>query len=1214
MLLNRRYRLQEQLGEGGAGVIYKAEDEQLHRTVAIKLLLPGQGSMTGEKLARFQSEARSVARLNHPNIITLYDYEEVDGQPYLVIEYVPGVDLWELDNQYAPNIMPFGDSLPIIDGILSALSYSHQHQVIHRDLKPENVMITPDKQVKVMDFGLARIEGQSRLTQNGLVAGTAAYLAPELALGEAGDHRVDLYAVGVILYELTTGRRPFSGDDPLTVISQHIHAPVVPPQHYNPDIPLALQNLNLRLLAKTPDQRYLSADDVRRDLAPVLKRLKTRTETITQTGLAPRRTGAITDAQSLLERIVRGKMIGRAHELEQLKEQWDHVSLGEPGAKHLVLVSGEAGIGKTRLLRELRVYASLREGNVLYSEAREQDSGAPYALIATLLRNYVREQSAKILRGQLSGFIAGEIVKLAPQLTEKLGSIQPNPPLEPAAERARMLEQITNFILAVGHTRPTLLLLDDLNFADPGSLEILETLLKHAAGTSILIAGAYRDVALSYNHPVSRFINARSASGTVSAITLRRLPQPAVKEMLEALLGNSVSRKFVRSIYDATEGNPLFVEEVIKSLVVDGQIQLKDGRWEQRNTSLLHVPGSIKAVLGKRLDHIKPQTLDMLRLAAVIGRRFGLDLLLAASPYDDDVIQWTIEEALRAELIEVVKVVDQPLPHTAETDIVVYYQFQHALIRETLYEELRPLRRRRLHRRVAEAMQQLAQSRPQINAAILAQHLIDAALDEQAVPSLTQAGQRAAQVYANQEAVDYFSQALEILEDLAPDLSGEAQRDNLVERFEVLNQQRNVCDRLSDRDREFASLQAMLHLADTLADKGRWVEVMAHLSTHYWHLGRLDEAEEAARQALEMAQQDNNLAGQLAALERIARVLWTRRDAHSMEYATQALALAQILGDRANEGRLTGLVGQLFVDPLREPERAHTSFVQALKICRETNNTYEEAWTLWGMGKRAMLVNDYTTALKEFTRARTIAKEIGASLQIAWDLYHAGIAWYHLGELDRSLKSFQQAQPIFNTTKHPRGEIYLQCSLALTLIARGQLDEAAVLIEQAVKQAEARHDLRLMLRSYETQAHYYQHLGGEEKLTSSVRLSNRVIKTGGEIGDPDHALTGYHLRGLGFFKLRHLSEAFGSSQQAINRLEQIVYLDSPQVSVPEVYFAHSRIATALGQVDTARHYLQKAWTEVNRTANLIQDEQTRAMFMREGSINQKIVTAWQANG
>ena len=207
LLINHRYRLEEQLGEGGAGVIYKAKDEELGRIVAIKLLTERNGGLAADKLKRFRTEARSVARLNHPNIVTLFDFAEAEeGWPYLVMEYVPGQDLWELDNSYSPDLMPFNESLPIIDGILTALEYSHSHGVTHRDLKPENVMITPNNLIKVMDFGLARIQGQSRLTEHGLVAGTASYLAPELALGEEGDHRVDLYAMGVIMYELLTGR------------------------------------------------------------------------------------------------------------------------------------------------------------------------------------------------------------------------------------------------------------------------------------------------------------------------------------------------------------------------------------------------------------------------------------------------------------------------------------------------------------------------------------------------------------------------------------------------------------------------------------------------------------------------------------------------------------------------------------------------------------------------------------------------------------------------------------------------------------------------------------------------------------------------------------------------------------------------------------------------------------------------------------------------
>jgi tetratricopeptide (TPR) repeat protein len=1207
-LLNNRYRLQDQLGEGGAGVIFKAEDEQLNRIVAIKLLT-GDSHLAGDKLERFRTEARSVARLNHPNIITLYDYEEEQGRPYLVIEYIPGQDLWELDGRYAPNLMPFEESLPIVDGILAALEYSHAHHVIHRDLKPENVMITPDKQVKVMDFGLARIEGQSRLTQEGLVAGTAAYLAPELALGEPGDHRVDLYAIGIILYELTTGRRPFSGDDPLTVISQHIHAPVVPPQRYNAAIPNDLQDIMLKLLAKRPEERYALAEQVRKELAPILTRLKTGGIDQVEPVTAERASASLSATQTLLDRIARGKLIGRESELQKLKNQWDMVRLGESQVEPLVLISGEAGIGKTRLLREFQVYTGLRDGYVLHGVAQEQDAGVPYAVFATILRNYIREQPAEVLRSQMSGFIAGEVVKLAPQLAEKIGHVQPNPALEPAAERERLLQQITYLLLNIARSQPTLLLIDDLHFTDPGSLDILEILLRRAAGSSLMVAAAYRDVALSYSHPVNRMVTSLEAEALASRIPLRRLPQPAVKQLLEALLGDTVSRKFVKAIYDATEGNPLFVEELIKSLVVDGQIRLRDGHWEQQNTSLMPIPGSIKAVLGKRLDRIKKETLELLRLAAVIGRNFSLDMLVEASPLKDEAIQWAIEEALSAQLIEVVKISDPP-NRPASSDIVVYYQFQHALIRETLYEELRPLRQRQLHRRVAAAMEKLAKTIPIQNPAVLARHLIDSAQDERAVPYLREAGERAYQFYANNEVLDYLSQAYEILEDLAMDLTGEQQEANLRDRFDLLSRQRDVCNMMGDRDREFAALQCLQELTDMLADQKLRVEVMSWLSTYYWHVGNLEQAAETARQALKVARQNSDRPGEQAALERIARVLWTQRNPQSMEYATQALALAQMLEDRPREGRLTELVGHIFADTLYDPNRAALYFNQALEICRETRNPYEEAWTLWGMGGLAMLVNDYPAALTRYTEARRLAEDIGATLQVGWDLYHMGDAWYNLGNYEQSQDCYQQAQLIFNTSQHPRGKIYVLISLGLTVTALGELNNAPAYFEQAIRQAEERNDVRLMLRGYEGLAAYYYLLGNEDNLANGIRLSNRIIKLAAEAHHPEHELLGYHLRGKGFFEMRNVPEAFKSSNIAIKRLAYFNYIESRQISMAEIYYIYSRVAAAMGQADTAQTYLQKAYHETRRKLDLIRDEQQRRDFLNRVPVNREIVSIY----
>ncbi|WP_406475724.1 protein kinase domain-containing protein [Streptomyces sp. NBC_01615] len=261
-----RYRLTHRLGRGGMAEVFAAEDVRLGRTVAVKLLRSDLAEDPVSK-ARFTREAQSVAGLNHHAVVAVYDSgEDVVGHgvvPYIVMELVEGRTIRDLLlNAEAPGPE---QALIIVSGVLEALAYSHQHGIVHRDIKPANVIITHTGAVKVMDFGIARaLHGaQSTMTQTGMVMGTPQYLSPEQALGKAVDHRSDLYATGCLLYELLALRPPFTGETPLSVVYQHVQDIPMPPSQVSGSVPPELDGLVMRSLAKEPDDRFQTAEEMR---------------------------------------------------------------------------------------------------------------------------------------------------------------------------------------------------------------------------------------------------------------------------------------------------------------------------------------------------------------------------------------------------------------------------------------------------------------------------------------------------------------------------------------------------------------------------------------------------------------------------------------------------------------------------------------------------------------------------------------------------------------------------------------------------------------------------------------------------------------------------------------------------------------------------------------------------------------------------------------
>jgi len=715
-LINDRYRLEEELGHGGMGTVHRAVDTTLEREVAVKVVTGYE--METEGRARLLQEAKSIAQLNHPNIVTVYDAGEMDQAPYIVMELIEGSSLHERPPENLGNLVQ------IAGQICMALQHAHERDIVHRDLKPENVLIDAEGNAKLMDFGIARSMA-SRMTQEGRIEGTVFYMAPELALGQEYDGRADLYALGVMLYELTTGELPFQQGDPVAIISQHVNAPVVPPRAKDPEIPAGLDRLIVQLMSKDPEDRPSTA-------AQIL-------DTLQKPGLLD--TTAVEDEQlSTIDRIVRGRMIGRQAEFDQARELWYEAA---EGTGQIVLISGEPGVGKTRLLTEIITQSEVMGAQVLGS-ASYAEGGPPYSPFKQILREVLPKASQNGFN--LPEYVVADLLSLAPEFRAQFPDVPPNPSEDPQSDQHRLFESFFIFLVTLSQHTPILIYLDDAHWADSGSLNLFRHLARQLGSQPIMLLATYREIELDEARPLNEVLLDISREPHTTRLKLNRLTLPETKELLASFFQEEVTSEFVEGIYRETDGNPFFIEEVCKALVESGKLSFEDGRWDRPDMSELGIPQSVRVAIQSRVGKLSPETQELLSQAAVLGREFEFETLVAAAEVDEDSIIDGLEEAERAQLLD-----------ERSEDGRVIFTFSHALIPSTLVEGLRILQRRRLHKRAAEALM----ARDPENYPALGMHLLEAGQTEQGVDYLLLAGDQARSLYAHQEAIDSYLQALD---------------------------------------------------------------------------------------------------------------------------------------------------------------------------------------------------------------------------------------------------------------------------------------------------------------------------------------------------------------------------------------------------------------------------------------------------------------------
>jgi len=269
-----RYEIVAELGKGAMGVVYKANDPMLNRTVAIKTINMAEAEQDGvmEYEARFYHEAKAAGGLNHPNIIIIYDIGKSGHLVYMAMEYVEGKELRHLLSAGQP--LPIAKAADIAAQVAEGLAYAHEHQVIHRDIKPANILITADGRAKIADFGIARMRSTETRTQTGVIMGSPKYLSPEQVVGKRADHRSDIFSLGVILYQCLTGVTPFNGEGLSALMYQITNHDPNPPSAANPQVPVMLDYIIAKVLTKSPDARYQTATDLANDLRECIKQLE----------------------------------------------------------------------------------------------------------------------------------------------------------------------------------------------------------------------------------------------------------------------------------------------------------------------------------------------------------------------------------------------------------------------------------------------------------------------------------------------------------------------------------------------------------------------------------------------------------------------------------------------------------------------------------------------------------------------------------------------------------------------------------------------------------------------------------------------------------------------------------------------------------------------------------------------------------------------------
>jgi len=655
---NKNYQIIEKIYESANSLVYRAILKPDNQPVILKILK--ENYPTASELTRYKQEYEITRSLNVDNIIKAYDLQRYENSLAILLEDFGGKSLKLLLSQGKLNLENF---LSIAIKTTESLAAVHQANIIHKDINPGNIIYNlQTEQLKIIDFGIS-----TRLSQEFLTVllphqleGTLAYIAPEQTgrINRGIDYRSDFYSLGVTFYELLTNKLPFETTDPMELVHCHIAQQPLPLNKLIPEMPLAISNIISKLLAKTPEERYQSAWGIKADLETCLNQLKTLGE-ISEFALG---------TQDITEKFyIPQKLYGREQEVEQLLRAFEEVSQGTKG---MTLISGYSGIGKSALVNEIHKPITKKRGNFISGKFDQLQRDIPYSAISQGFQNLIckllsePDITLQTWKNRILAALGNNgqiIIDVIPELEKIIGQQPPVEKLGATESQNRFnlfFQRFLNVFCQKEH--PLVIFIDDLQWADLPSLNLLEQLISDSDSQYFLLIGTYRDNEVNPTHSLMQTLEKiKQAKVPVSEITLYPLKIDRINQLIADTLSCStkVTKPLAELVAKKTGGNPFFLTQLLYSLYQENLIVFNPEQspsyweWDIARIESVSITDNVVDLMVSKIEKLDKKTQQVLKLAACIGNHFNLEILSIVNNKSQIVTAQEIQSALDEGLI-----------------------------------------------------------------------------------------------------------------------------------------------------------------------------------------------------------------------------------------------------------------------------------------------------------------------------------------------------------------------------------------------------------------------------------------------------------------------------------------------------------------------------------------------------------------------------------